>query len=186
MEAKVSQNRIRKIETPKQFFDYIVDVDVSVLLAAQTDLRLAYHACVSIWSLRNWVAATHYNQHWSNAGSPKPKFSNDGDLQSELAKIDKRFDVVRDIANASKHMVLNRKPRILQGAQDIRLIETPVLLNTAQFDSQGFNEGQFNQSDDIVTENWLIVETENQDYDVVDCINFTHAVWRGLLDENSW
>jgi hypothetical protein len=45
----------KKIETPREFFDYVVDLDVRDFSVEVDDLRAAYHACNSLLSLRDWV-----------------------------------------------------------------------------------------------------------------------------------
>ena len=41
-----------KIATPREFYSNVVALDVRDFMNTQDDLRLAYHACVSLLSLR--------------------------------------------------------------------------------------------------------------------------------------
>src|SRR5271166_6097744 len=98
-----------KIETPSEFFTEVVDVDVSEFQKNPIDLRIAYHACNSLLSLRDWVAETHKNKSWSHGGIPQPLFGSGIQLQKALESLEHKFAIVTDIANASKHMVLDQK-----------------------------------------------------------------------------
>jgi hypothetical protein len=42
-----------KIETPREFFEHIVELDVEDFIETPTDLRLAYHSCTSLLSFRD-------------------------------------------------------------------------------------------------------------------------------------
>jgi hypothetical protein len=44
---------VDKIETPREFYTNVVEIDIIEFLDKPDDLRLAYHACVSLVSLRD-------------------------------------------------------------------------------------------------------------------------------------
>jgi hypothetical protein len=178
--------KVTKIETPRQFFDHVVDPDVSDFLAAQIDLRLGYHASISLWSLRDWVVWTHKGQHWSNNGKSKPVFNSNTDLQRALSEIDSRFDIISDLANAAKHLKLTKGWTKLRGNANVAIITTNVISNTGQLGSQLLNTGRFNQVGDVMTEQWMAVDIDQGLFDVVDCVVSTHSIWRSLINENSW
>ena len=56
--------KVPRIDTPAEFFRVVVETDVAEFEANQTDLRLAYHSCISLLSFRDWVFNTHKNKHW--------------------------------------------------------------------------------------------------------------------------
>jgi hypothetical protein len=104
------RNRPTVIKTPDEFFKWIVQPDYEAFSAASTDLRLALHLAASLFHLRDWVAAA--------------KGLNPGDLQTDLQSRCKSFGVIRDVANASKHLVLLKKPSTkVSGIGDVQLTE---------------------------------------------------------------
>jgi hypothetical protein len=73
---------------------------VSEFRANPVDLRVAYHACISLLSLRDWSVVSHKNKAWQSGGVPQNPFITQGDLAGSLSALDARFDVVADVANA--------------------------------------------------------------------------------------
>jgi hypothetical protein len=84
------------IETPAEFFRRILEPDYRAFLAAPTDLRLAFHAASSLFHLRDWVAAA--------------KGLKGAALQADLEARCDSFGVIRDVANAGKHLLLDKYP----------------------------------------------------------------------------
>jgi hypothetical protein len=168
-----------KIETPREFFDHVVDPDVSEFLANPLDLRAAYHACNSLLSLRDWVHTRHKTRPWSSGGAAKQPFAGKGQFQGALEALDQRFAIVTDIANASKHMILdqNRSRTNLAGNA-----------NTEVQQSHGgaIGSGPIGAAPIGGTSSRIVVKIDNQFPDVKDCVTAVHAVWRNLLAENSW
>jgi hypothetical protein len=104
------------VQTAVDFFKQILEPDYRECIAAPADLRKAFHAAASLFHLRDWVAAT---------GSPNPTKGELKKLQSDLqAKLEGRcglFAIIRDVANASKHLKLTINPSTsVTGAADIR------------------------------------------------------------------
>jgi len=65
-----------RIETPQQFFEYVVVPDVSEFLERELNHRAAYHACISLLSYRDWVVKNHVGEVWSLAGVRQTPLSN--------------------------------------------------------------------------------------------------------------
>jgi hypothetical protein len=98
------------IRTPADFFRCVLQPDYEAFSSAPTDLRLALHVASSLFHLRDWVAAA--------------RGLKTANLQSDLENRCKSFGVIRDVANASKHLVLDKKPSTrVRGAGDVQLNE---------------------------------------------------------------
>jgi hypothetical protein len=97
------------IETPAEFFRQVLEPDYQAFLDAPTDLRLAFHAAASLFHLRDWVAAA--------------KGLDKGSLQLDLEARCKSFGVIRDVANAGKHLMLTNPSTNVRGVGDVRLNE---------------------------------------------------------------
>src|SRR2546423_436049 len=111
------------LTTPREFLKDVVDVDVADFARpSQAELRLAFHACTSLLSLRDWVAEAHEGKRWTWRSTNKAPISKKT-LIVELIRIEGDFGVISDIANASKHMVLkpSRRQTDLYGASDVGL-----------------------------------------------------------------
>jgi hypothetical protein len=167
-----------KIETPRGFFDHVVDINVSEFSAHPLDLRAAYNACTSLLSLRDWIVETHRNTPWSAGGAPKPPFASKGDLQQALEVMDSRFAIVTDIANASKHMVLdpNRRRTNLYGSANTEV----------QSIGGGIGGGPIGGAPIGGATASIVVKIDDKFHDVMDCVTAVHAILRGLMTENSW
>jgi hypothetical protein len=93
------------IQTPIEYFKQILDEDYRDFIEAPPDLRRAFHLAASLFHLRDWVAKAE----------PLTK--------KQLSKLYRRrsFRIIRDVANASKHLELNEPSTSVRGAGDIHL-----------------------------------------------------------------
>jgi hypothetical protein len=174
--------KAQRIDTVRKFFEAIVEVDAAEFNAEQTDLRLAYHSCISLLSLRAWIAETHKYKPWAFCRDPKNPFSNERDLAKELNLINTCFSIVADIANTTKHMIRSeRRKTATTSIVEIRSVRNGSMLGIAEFNGAMLNDpsGEF-------IEEWITTEIGGVSYDVVHCVNSTLALWRTLIAENSW
>jgi hypothetical protein len=168
-----------RIETPREFFDHVVEVDVSEFLTNPLDLRAAYHACNSLLNLRDWVLTMHKTRPWSSGGAAKQPFAGTGQLQQALEALDQRFAIVTDIANASKHMVLDpARSRTKLGGNANTEVQ--------QVHGGALGSGPIGAAPIGGTSSRIVVKIDDQFHDVRDCVTAVHAIWCNLLTENSW
>jgi hypothetical protein len=86
------------IVSAREYLDKIVVPDFEEFESDTTSLRKAFHCAQSLFHLHDWVFQDH-----------KPTFSDCSDekcLSQKLAAESRDFAIIRDIANASKHMSL--------------------------------------------------------------------------------
>ncbi|MBX9651651.1 MAG: hypothetical protein K2X57_31835 [Xanthobacteraceae bacterium] len=155
-----------RIETPAQFFEYIVTTDVAEFLDRQPNLRAAYHACISLLSYRDWVWKAHVGDIWFIQGAKQPALGTKGEFQKALIDFDGSFRVVREIANFSKHMTDSSNT----------IVHEIGPLNTA-----AFNELPFNGFERLIT-----VTIGGTDHDVRLSVRNNLLAWQKLNIENAW
>ncbi|WP_334151571.1 hypothetical protein [Hyphomicrobium sp.] len=167
------------IKTPREFFDHLVEKDVTEFIKNPNDLRIAYHACTSLLSLRDWVVHEHANKPWAHSGTSQVLFSTTGGLQSALEEIDRRFAIITDIANASKHMVLDpkRKQRTnLWGAANTAVMTIGGPVGAAPV-------GATPVAGSVSS---IMVEINHTYHCVLECVIAGRGIWRTLMTENTW
>jgi len=177
-----------KIETPHELFDHVVTLDVNELLAAPTDIRRAYHACISLLSLRDWIFQKYANQPWSWQNKSQGQMKSKTQFQTALNTIEKSYEIVTDIANASKHMVLetNRSQTNLYGSENVEIVAVKTATGGAIIGGFMLNTVMFNQPPTISTSYRIQVKIDATYFDVLTCVVKANALWVSLLQENSW
>lgn len=170
---------IARIETPREFFDHVVEVDVAECLRGEPDLRKAYHACISLFSLRDWIVETCKGRQWMSSGVAQPAIATKKQFLKSLVGLDGKFAIVTDIANASKHMMLEpgRGETTLYGAANTEIHTTGGMIAGG-----GIGFGPIAGS----SASRIMVKIGNQFHDVKDCIISVGDLWRRLMTENSW
>jgi hypothetical protein len=168
------------LETPKEFLNHVVDVDMAEFSAAgQAELRLAYHACISLFSLRDWVSRAQHGKAWTYNGTVHPVMEHDkpGVFYRELINIDPAFGVIADIANATKHMVLERGLTSLYGAANVHVVVVSA-------SSDGTTSSP--SSSAAPSSMRVAVQIGSDFIDVLDQAKIVHDIWQKLFNENSW
>jgi hypothetical protein len=112
-----------KVTNAREFLDEVVIEDFKEFEADATSLRKAFHCALSLYHLHEWVFASHATQL---------NYSKARDFDKALCA-SPDFQLIRDIANAAKHMVLTRDPKRIAHAA-----------NTA-VQSTGWGEGNYGQ-----------------------------------------
>jgi hypothetical protein len=174
----------REIKTPRQFLEDVVDPDVADFVNDRTNLRLAYHACWSLISLRDWIAKSYKGSNWKIGSASQSAFQNEGDLQTALCRINPLFKAIAAVANASKHMVYDKIALPLK-IEDVNSAPEIEKRNSALFGAAAFGTVLFNQSPAHI-DRLRVRSGVHPPYDVAACIESAHVVWHELFDENSW
>jgi hypothetical protein len=170
---------IFKIDTPQEFFQHIVSTDVSVFLNNEPALRTAYHACNSLLSYRDWIFATQKGKPSQCLRTALGPLSSKRQFQKALELADPGFAIVADIANASKHLILEAD-RVGAGLRSNGDIQVEHIDGT--FDNGGpFGSVPFGQT--IKT---IYVVIGQHRHDVVVSVGTTYETWVKLNAENRW
>jgi hypothetical protein len=92
---------VEKIETPREFYANVVEIDVIEFRDKSDDLRLAYHACVSLLSLRDWIFEKYNGRPWTWMGNSQQPLASKGTFQANIERLHDDFRIITDVANAS-------------------------------------------------------------------------------------
>lgn len=166
------------IDTPKDFFDYIVTPDTFEFLAVEPNLRAAYHACNSLLSYRDWVFTAQRGKTWLKDGSEQSAISGKGQFQTALEAIEPAFSIVTDISNASKHMVL------MEGLKRTELYGNANTIITES--GGGFGAGAFGEDAFAGNRRSINVKIGATFLDVRECVSKVFESWIRLNAENLW
>jgi hypothetical protein len=93
---------VEKIETPREFYANVVEIDVIEFRDKSDDLRLAYHACVSLLSLRDWIFEKYNGRPWTWMGNSQQPLASKGTFQANIERLHDDFRIITDVANASR------------------------------------------------------------------------------------
>lgn len=175
------------IKTARDFMERIVVPDIEESLEHKADLRLAYHACISLFSLRDWIFDERRNTDWTYNGIGREPFKQISELQNSLRDIEPSFDCVSDIANAAKHKVLERGYTALYGAANTEIkrvatmISSGAILGALRLNTAALNSAPIMQDTEVI-----MVKINDEDYPVLAHIARVHGMWTQLMTENSW
>jgi len=184
LRAKMKRNLRRagfvffKIETPAKFFQHIVTEDVSHFLSTEANLRAAYHACTSLLSYRNWILAAYKGSGWSSNNVAQAALVGADRFQRALETIEPHFATVTDLANASKHMIL-----------DSKRARTELYGNAnTQVEEVGGSIGESAIGEIAVAGSTRCINVKIGDayHDVRPCVQTVFKAWQELNIENSW
>jgi hypothetical protein len=179
---------VDKIETPREFYTNVVEIDIIESLDKPDDLRLAYHACVSLVSLRDWIFDKYKCRPWKWEGKVQPPFTKKFKLQKSLERLHDEFRIIIDVANASKHLTLDKDKRRTQaeGVANVQIQSTTTSFGGALLGTFEFNTTMFNQPPTVVTADSVIIDDGGKLYDVKMSVASTNRIWGQLLTENNW
>lgn len=121
------------------YFETHVEPNLAVWSAQPTDIRLAMNAVVSLYHM-----ADHFWHAYGSVdsirvfGTPSA-----GEFRKELAVQNNHFAILRDVAEAHKHMELGRGTRVLTKS-------TQTAVGATGFGEAGFGTGPFGGGPSIV------------------------------------
>jgi hypothetical protein len=173
-------NSTKGLNSPREFLRHVVDPDMAIFAGNGPELRLAFHACNSLFALRDWVFEAHkgntrtYQSRQFQAISSKASFFRD------LRGIDSNFGTVADIANASKHMVLDGR-----AVTDVSSSANVHIQTHGGSGLLGFGVLGGGAIGSVPTSRVFVEDGANL-LDVLRCAQLVHGVWKELFDENDW
>lgn len=123
------------------------------------DLRLAVHACSSMFHL-----ADHVFEEFRSTGSTFP-FSSLRDYQAHLVSLCSHFEIIRDCANVHKHRHLTRHTPLLSSAESLE----EVVVMTEYQDDKGLYR---------IAEKEIHVKLDDGTVRVLhECLDSVRAMW---------
>ena len=138
--------------TPQEFIAQVVRPNVSDFCANVGSLRHAYNAVFAVDAL---AAHLHWWLQSNNSGSMTTS-QNDGTYRTELGKANDAYALLRNIANAQKHVVLTRhNPKVETAKQ--------ITSRRIGYGEGGYGEGRYDGVEQVVVDvggdKFLYVET---------------------------
>jgi hypothetical protein len=179
---------VDKIETPREFYTNVVAIDIIEFRTKPDDLRLAYHACVSLLSLRYWIFEKYKSLPWTWMSNAQPIFTTKNTFQSRIELLLDDFRIITDVANASKHLTLdkNRRRTQAEGVANVQIQSITTYVGGAVIGAFALNTTTFNQPPTVVTVDSVIIDDGGKLYDVKMSVESTNRIWEQLLVENNW
>ena len=158
-----------RIASPAEYLAEIVEPDVRECLADRLDLRKAFHACIFLFSLRDWIVAAHSGKAWTYNQAPQTRLHSKESLQAQLLQIQPSFLVVSNVANSAKHMFLkNWNWKRMEGSANV------VVQSTGGAISGGpISGGPIAGSADLI-----VADLGGQLHDVVACMRCRFSLER--------
>jgi hypothetical protein len=124
----------------QQFFDIHVVPNYNAWLTEPTDLRLAMNAVVSLYHM-----ADHFWNSFYKTNDRVYSTKKSGDFRAKLAELSDDYALLRDVAEAHKHMQLHRPERIVTSS-------TQTVVGSTGYGEAGYGTGPFGGGLSIVVE----------------------------------
>jgi hypothetical protein len=143
---------VERIDTYEKFKRSMVELDFNEFMADRSDLRKAWHCAGSLFHLADWVYAAHEPTidakytFVDDKGVTKP-VARVEEFATSLGQLHQNFQLIRGIANSSKHFMLKPVPpgRVNPPGMPSAAANTYVtsaVFNSAVFDSATFDVGR--------------------------------------------
>lgn len=157
------------VDNAASFRRVVVERDYADYKSDPLDVRRAYHLALSLFHLSDWTF-----QEFGQLGNWK--FGRDTSVyQGQLEAGCREFGYIRDVANAVKHCVLERKTRTqMTGAKD-------VVVAGAAFDPGAFEASAFQTKSTIVVR---IAPNQAVNFEYV--ADKVKAMWDTLFEREGW
>jgi hypothetical protein len=100
-----------RINDYNSFISGMVDPDYKAFLRDESDLRLGLHSAMSLFHLADWIYLSHKNYihanfQWLESGVARA-VTDSKNFANALADLNPNFELVRSVANASKHLSIH-------------------------------------------------------------------------------
>ena len=182
-----------EIKTGREFLTAVVSPDVAAFLSDRTSLRLAFHACISLLSLRDWIAEDFQDRPWQWKGSTLPLIDSHlsekkrriivGNALNTASQIEAEegwhgsMDIIWNVGNSAKHMKLTSAWKKIAGSANVHL----MAVQSGAFDPNVFDASAFQVEIEAV-----VVHVGNEYLDLSIFVKRLHDVCVELFDENKW
>jgi hypothetical protein len=104
---RASGTLIHVLDSASKYYSEILKPEHDEFFAAPATLRSAFNFARSLFHFHDWLFDGHRAQLEAHFGTP---LQSPGTFWAKVEKIDARFGFIRDLANASKHVRLTKKP----------------------------------------------------------------------------
>ena len=173
-----------RIDTYSEYKSFVAELDLADFLAHRDDLRRAWHCAGSLFHLSDWVYQAHAAS--INAGFT---YVDDAGVTQRVTKAEHfatslgqqfpEFQLIRGIANASKHFVLKPVPpgRINPPGMPSHAANTYV--SGSAFQASAFQSNAFQVGD-------VKLEAGHGDIEFAPLAQTVIEMWNNLFVANGW
>jgi hypothetical protein len=166
----------QKITDYREYRDGMVEPDFQAFFRAQGDLRAGLHSASSLFHMHDWVWAAHETTirasfRWKETGIGPQPVTRKSQFADALADEHPDFELVRAIANASKHLSLFAPPtnRSLPSHRPSHAANTYV---------------EVSYSWGVIRNERVLIEGSNRP--LIDVLSSTRTWWDDLLARHRW
>jgi hypothetical protein len=172
------------IQTPQEFWTYVVVPDYQEFMGKVDDLRLAFHCAISLFHMADWVYETYkpaidssfvFADRKSGVSTPVRQVSQFANAISDLHP---DFELIRQIANTAKHLQLtSTSPHP----------NAPTNAANTAVQSTGFGQGGFGQGPFGGTPRVMLANHRGQpdiEFSVIATTVFN--MWQSLSSQHGW
>jgi hypothetical protein len=173
-----------QIDSYRKFKDSVVKPDLRDFLANRGDLRKAWHCAGSLFHLHDWVYAAHKASidgqytYVDDKGRIRP-VSNSKEFANALGQKHPHFQIIRGIANSSKHFKLLPTPPGRNDPPGMPSHAANTYVSGAAFQSDAFQSNAFQTGD-------VKVEAAPKDIEFAQIAQSVMEMWERLFAQEGW
>lgn len=153
---------MNKIDSAKEYFDQVVDFNVTAYKAQPTSLPAAYNLANALFSMHEWLWHT-YNK------ALKGTFHSARDFNAHTQNVCPAFKHIRDLANAAKHVSLSKSSTQASHISDTTSIES-------KWGEGVYGVSKYGRGVVVINDGGTKIDFENTADEV-------HDYWRQIIEE---
>ncbi len=173
------------VDNYRQFRTEIVEADFQDFMADKGNLRKAWHCASSLFHLHDWVYAAHKASidakytFVDDQGQSRP-VSRAEHFANSLGQKHSEFQLIRGIANSSKHCALRTPPPGRTNPRGMPSSAANTYVITAAFNSNVF------QSNAFQTSNAVMLQAAGSDIEFSHIAQSVCDMWDHLFGAEGW
>jgi hypothetical protein len=176
---------VPSVDIYSEFRTEIVEADFREFMAAKGSLRKAWHCAGSLFHLHDWVYAAHKAAidakytYVDDHGQTKP-VSKSEHFANALGQAHNDFQLVRGIANASKHFALRTPPAGRQNPPGMPSHAANTYVVGVGFQPRGFQKNAFQMQGNVM------LQAQPNDIAFADIAQSVLGMWDRLFAAEAW
>ncbi len=172
-----------KFTTYTDFWRGVVEPDYNQFINKIDDLRFAFHAAISLFHTADWVYVdneTYIRANYTFMGNNKPKpVASEKDFANALRDLHPDFELIRQIANAAKHLKLKHPAKAHHTHAPSHAANTVV-------QSTAYGAGTYGPGPYGGTPRVMLEGPNGNDLEFSDIAGSVRQMWIDLAAEDGW
>jgi hypothetical protein len=144
--VRVQGTLMHVLDTASKYYSELLRPEYQEFFSAAATLRSAFNLATNLFHYHEWLFDQHRSELEAHFG--KPLLSH-GAFWNEVENADRRFGFIRDLANASKHVRLTRRPSTSM-THVANTVLSVAAFDTAAFDRDAFDTPRVKMKDGSV------------------------------------